>query len=156
MRALVVPIETTRPPLLAWHAVSARAPFGPTPSTTRGESTCSRYLVHGHRPKGVETDLKRDFRLLDTPLGELPDASRGEVETGGRRGGRTRNTAENRLIALGIRQLLVNVRRERDLSEFIQTAFEAWVKRDMNPPFAEVRDDLDRRVHISCARYERE
>ena len=64
-------------------------------------------VVHGHRAEGVEPDVQGD--PLDVEA--LEQLGR-EVEPGRRRGGRARLARENRLIALRVVELLVDVGRQ--------------------------------------------
>ena len=56
-------------------------------------------VVDGDRPEGVDADVERHPRYLDATIDKRREERRGEVEPGGRGGGRTGEPGKHRLVA---------------------------------------------------------
>ena len=75
-------------------------------------------VIFCDRGKGIQAHMQGDIRDLHAFDLQLLQQARREVKSGCRRGGRTRLACVDRLIAFGVIQLFVNIRRQRNIAHF--------------------------------------
>ena len=79
-----------------------------------------RDLLRLHRPEGTEADMERDIGQLHALGLNLLQKLRRKVQSGRRCGGRAADLGVDRLIALAVGQLFLDIGRERHFPEALQ------------------------------------
>ena len=95
------------------------------------------------RPERVEPDVQRDGRALDAGRLERAEQVIGEVEPGRRGGGRSGWTGVDRLVALGRRRSVADVRRQRHLAGIGHDGVRVALEPDDAGAIGEPLPDLD-------------
>ncbi len=124
---MVVPTATMRRPAARAASTAAAA----SSETAYGSlwSGWSARSVDGHRPEGIESDAEGHLHHLVAGAHPL-EQRRGEVEPGGRRGGRPGVAGVHRLVALGIVRRPADVRRQRHLPHLLECTQNRHAPRD--------------------------
>ncbi len=98
------------------------------------------YALHAQRRKGAEAYVKRDARNLNAACCERGEHLRREVQTGRGRGHRAALLGEDRLVAIAIRVRIVavNIRRQRDVADAIENGEEVVDRGELKQALAEL------------------
>jgi len=89
--------------------------------------------------EGSEADVKRNFDDFDAALTDPVEDFRSEVQSGGRRRDRTAFLRIDSLIAITIGGgvVAIDVRRKRNVTEFLDCSEEIWYRSEANATLAE-------------------
>src|SRR5690348_8151895 len=90
----------------------------------------------------VEADVKGDRGPANAPSVQLAEEALSEVEAGGGCGGGAFGAGVNGLVALGVSGLLVDVGRERHLSEGVEQGTRRHIETEDAPAKLGARNDL--------------
>ena len=109
-------------------------------------------LLFLDRAEGAQADVQRDKRQLDALLLEFRKQLFGKMQASRRRCRRTGGFGVNRLVALGVVQLFLDIRRQRHRTELIQNFQENALVMEADQAIAVRLNLFDRRGQQAVAK----